>query len=327
MAITRRTFAAGAAAASAALLGRPALLRAAEPLVLGCVPANAVHWVATVLVEKGLLGRQGFDARIAVIQNSPQSIQQLITGGYQVATSQPEPVVAAVERGAKDLAAISAPMNQADWVLAGAASVKSIADLKGKTIGVSSLRTSESWLTAQLLEKHGLKKGDYSFITAGTSPSKVTALQKGSIGAAILFRPSADLAIQQGLTDLGRYGGLRAYPPVLYAVNKEWAAKDDKGKRVAAAFQEGHRWLWDPKNKDEALGLLGKNTKRERALLEGVYADYFGGSGLYSKTGQISLEGMKNLLADLAEDGEILKGSAPPPSKYVLDPSLGGLVG
>ena len=153
----------------------------------------------------------------------------------------------------------------------------------------------------------------------------MTALQKGSIAAAILFRPSADLAISQGMTDLARYDGLRAYPTVLYAVNKEWAAKGDAGKRVAQAIQHGHAWMWEPKNRAESIAVLAKYTKRDTAMLERLYGDYFGKGPLYSKTGEIDVEGLKNVLADIAEDGLILKAPAPAPAKFLLDKNLGGL--
>jgi len=48
---------------------------------------------------------------------------------------------------------------------------------------------------------------------------------------------------------------------------------------------------------------------------------------IYSKTGEISLAGLKNLLDDVAEDGDIFKPPAPPAGKYVLDKTLGGLAG
>jgi ABC-type nitrate/sulfonate/bicarbonate transport system substrate-binding protein len=322
MKLSRRAFVASAAALAVA---KPAIVRAAEPLTFGCVPANAIHWVACVLADKGLLKNEGFDAQIATIQNSPQSIQQLITGGYQIATSQPETFVAAVEKGGTTLAALSSPANRADWVLAGAAGVKTLQDLKGKNIGVSSLKVAEVWLTMQLLEKAGLKKGDYNFISSGLSPAKVTALQRGSIGAAVLFRPSGDLAIKNGATDLAHYAQMREYPVVLYCVQKEWAGKSDAGKRVARAIQAGHRWLWDPNNKKEALAILAKYTKQDLALLENVYRDYFVTDKVYSKTAEISLAGMKNLLNDLVTAGEV-KGTAPAPEKFILDKNLGGLM-
>ena len=322
MKLSRRAFVGAATVA----LARPAIVAAAEPLIFGCVPANSVHWIACAAVERGFFKNVGFDAEIAVIQSSPQSMQMLITGAYQISSTQPEAAIAAIERGASKLAAISAPMNRADWVLAGAAGIKSVMDLKGKIIGVSSLRISEVWLTTQLLERAGLKRDEFSFIGVGTSPLKVTALQKGSIAAAVLFRPSADLALKEGFADLARYSAMRDYPTVLYVVNKEWAAKGDAGKRAALAIQEGHRWLWDPQNRSAAIEILAKYTKRDQSICAAVYDDYFVKERSYSKTGEISLAGLKNLLDDVAEDGDIFKPPAPPAGKYVLDKSLGGLV-
>jgi ABC-type nitrate/sulfonate/bicarbonate transport system substrate-binding protein len=180
------------------------------------------------------------------------------------------------------------------------------------------------WLTTQLLERAGLKKNEFSFIAVGTSPVK-SALQKGSIAAAVLFRPSADLALKEGAADLARYSDLRDYPTVLYMVDKERAAKGDAGKRAAKAIQDGHRWLWDAANRDAAIDILAKYTKRERAICAAVYEDYFVKEKAYSRTGEISLAGLTNLLDDVAEDGEIFKAPAPPATKYVLDRSLGGL--
>jgi len=66
-------------------------------------------------------------------------------------------------------------------------------------------------------------------------------------------------------------------------------------------------------------------TKRERPICEAVYDDYFVKKKISSKTGEISLTGLKNLLDDVAEDGDIFKPPAPAAGKYVLDKSLGGL--
>jgi ABC-type nitrate/sulfonate/bicarbonate transport system substrate-binding protein len=276
-------------------------------------------------IDKGFYKQVGFEPQIAAMQSSPQSIQLAITGAYQIATSQPEPFIAAVERGARGLAALSAPMNRADWTLNVARGVKTLGDLKGKLIGVSSLRTSEVWLTTHLLESEGLKKGEYDFITAGLSPAKISALQKGSIAAAVLYQPTAELAIEQGLPALARYGRLRAYPPVLYVVNRDWAAKGDAGMRVARAIQRAHEWLWDPGNRAEAMQILGKYTRREAKILERVYDDYFVSGMIYAKRGEIELGGLDLALADMAQDGEIVKPPAPPATKYVLPRELGGL--
>jgi len=321
--LSRRFFLAGATAAGAGIV-KPAVLRAAEPLNISVVLGNSIHWVQFAAVDKGFYKDVGFDAKLSALQSSPQSLQMALSGEWQIATSQPETFVAAVEQGATILGAMSAPTNRCDWVLTGARGLKTIAELKDKVIGISSLRATEAWLTTRLLAKNGIKADEYKFVVAGTSPAKVAALEAGAVAAAVLFQPSAELAIRRGLVALGRYQDLRAYPTIVYVVNKGWAAQGDAGRRVASVLQRTHAWLADGANRAEALKILAKYTKREIPILETVYDEYFVTEKLYSTTGQIDLDGLRAVLADMAVDGSVLK-KAPAPEKYILDKSLGGL--
>jgi ABC-type nitrate/sulfonate/bicarbonate transport system substrate-binding protein len=320
MQIHRRSVLGGMAASVAA----PSLVRAAEPLTIGIVPGNAIHWVQLVAADVGFYKAEGFDAAINTIQSSPQSIQFAITGQYQLATSQPEIIVAAVEQGATQLAAMSAPTNSSDWVLVGNRDVKTLKDLQGKIVGVSSLRTSEAWLTSALMQQKGFAKDSVRYQPAGTSPAKVSALETANIGAAVLFQPSAEVAIRMGFPVLARFEGMRAYPTVLYNVNKEWAAKGEAGMRVSRAIQKAHAWLYDPANKKQAMDISAKYTKREIPIVETVYDSFFATGKIYSRNGEISVEGLQNALNDMAEDGAVFK-TAPKANKYLLDKTLGGL--
>jgi ABC-type nitrate/sulfonate/bicarbonate transport system substrate-binding protein len=325
MSLSRRIFAL-AAAGAAANLARPAIVRASEPLVLGYVPANAIHWITDVLLEKGFLKEEGFEPQPSVFQSSPQAIQQLIAGAYQIASAQPEPVVAAIERGAA-IGAFSAPANTPDWTLNAVPAIKSPADLRGKTIGVSALNSSEVWLTNLLMEKAGLRKGDFNYITSGTSPLKVTALERGAIAAAILFQPTAELARRQGFAPIAKYAGLRLYPSILYSMSREWAGKGEAGLRVSRAFTKGHQWLWDPSNRAEAVAILAKYTKRDADICDAIYQEFFVTDKLYSRRGEIDMAGFNQALADMTTATDILKPPAPPATKFVLDASLGGIIG
>lgn len=320
MKISRREFAVGAGA----LVFSPAIVRAAEPLVIGAVPANAVHWVQSVAHDKGFYKEAGFESDLRQIQSSPQSMQMAITGGYQIATSQPDTFLAAFSRGATQLQALSSPSNHNDWVLVGSKDVKSLEDLKGKTIGLSSLRGSEAWATSRLLDDKGVKRDSYDYVVAGISPAKVAALTRGAVGAAVLFEPSAEVAVRQGLPKLATYAGLRSYPTVLYVVNKEWAGKSDNGKRAASAIKKAHAWMWDPNNAKECQAILQKYTKRDASICETIYKRYFVDAELYSKTGAVDIDGLKTVMNDMAEDGAVFK-KAPDVKAVLLDPSLGGM--
>jgi ABC-type nitrate/sulfonate/bicarbonate transport system substrate-binding protein len=324
MSLTRRGFTLATLGATASL-ARPAILRAAEPLTMGYIPANAIHWIGNVLLEKGFLKEEGFEAQGSVFQSAPQAIQQLIAGAYQVASAQPEPLVAAIERGAA-IGAFTAPANTPDWTLNVQNGIARLADLKGKTIGVSALNSSEVWLTNALMEKVGLHKGDFSYITAGTSPLKVTALERGALTAAILFQPTAELARRSGFRPIAKYAGLRNYPSILYSMSRDWAAKGEAGVRVSRAFGKGHAWLWDPDNRVEALAILAKYTKREPEICAAVYEQYFITDKLYSKRGEIDMAGFTQAIADMVGDTDFVKAPAPPATKVVLEKNLGGIM-
>lgn len=320
MQFTRRQFTAGAGA----LVCSPAIAQSGEPLVIGAVPANAVHWVQCVAHDKGFYREVGFASDLQQIQSSPQAMQMAITGGYQIATSQPDTFIAAFYRGATQLAAIASPTNENDWLLVGSSEVKKIEDLQGKTIGLSSLRGSEAWATTRLLDARGVKRDTYNYVVSGVSPAKVAALVRGAIGAAVLFQPSAEAAVRQGLPALASYGSLRSYPTVLYVVNRDWAAKGDAGKRVAAALGKAHAWMWDPSNRKECEAILSKYTKRDASICETIYKSYFIDASFYSKTGALDVEGLQRVLDDMAEDGAVFT-KAPPARSLLLEPALGGL--
>jgi NitT/TauT family transport system substrate-binding protein len=307
------------------MVAGPAILRAAEVLSIGFVPANALHWIGCVLLEKGFLKQAGYDPQLSVFQSAPQAMQQLIAGAYQVSSTQPDPLIAAIERGATGIGGFTAPANRADWLLNAQPEIKTLQDLKGKVIGVSALRSSEVWLTQQLLEKAGLKKGDYDFLVAGLSPAKVSALQSKAVAASVLFQPSAEVAARLGFPAVARYSGLRAFPAVLYTMAKDWAGKNQNGTRVSQAFQQGHTWLQDRNNQAEAIAIFAKYSKREPEVVAKIYNQFFVDEDVYSKHGEINMEGFANVVADMAADGEVIKGAPPPATKYVLPKELGGI--
>lgn len=77
-------------------------------------------------------------------------------------------------------------------------------------------------------------------IQVGISPVKFAALEKGSIAAAPLFQPLAQEAVAQGFPELADYKHLGGYPPIVYVVNRHWAARNDSGKRLAHALVIAH---------------------------------------------------------------------------------------
>jgi ABC-type nitrate/sulfonate/bicarbonate transport system substrate-binding protein len=221
---TIRTIAALAAVVT--VIGGPLAIdhaRAAdlEKLDLTYIPSNSIYWDLDVGVDKGFFKAEGFNAQILSNQSSPQSMQMLISGQVEIAISQPDPLIAAIEKGAKTIGVIAAPATEADWFLVGKKGVKNIEDLKGQTLGFSSLRVGEFYLTRNILKEHGIDAKDFSAIQIGPTPAKYAALQKGSIAAGVLFQPTATLAQQNGFPVLVRFAqAIKGFPAIVYLSNR-----------------------------------------------------------------------------------------------------------
>jgi ABC-type nitrate/sulfonate/bicarbonate transport system substrate-binding protein len=296
-----------------------------EPLNLGYIPANSIYWDIDAGIEKGFFREEGFAPAVIANQSSPQSIQMIIARSVQMAITQPEPLVAALMHGAKKLAVIGAPGSSPDWFLVTRPDIKSWTDLKGKTLGFSALRVNEFYLVRKLLNEHGVKPNEYNAIQVGPTPAKLAALQKGSIAAGVLFQPTGVLAENQGLRVLYDFAKIKNYPALLYVVNREWAAENQNGVRLARALTKAHHWLYDPKNHDAAIEVIQKYTKRPKNVLDKVYQLYFVTDKLYTRDGAVSAVGLKNVIHDMVANGEITEAQVPSPDSYLLPKAIGGL--
>lgn len=297
-----------------------------DTLNLSYPESNAYYWNLGVARDKGFFSDEGFKVNYVTSGATPQIIQMLISGDLNLVTPQPDALFVAIARGGKDLRIFAQPALSPDWILVGKKGLKDIKEAKGLHLGVSALGGSEQTLAQQVLAEHGLKKGDYNVIVSGLTPTKYAALQTGSIALAVLYQPTAQLALQQGFPDLYRFTKYQpVYPPSYYVVNQKWAAEKDRGKRVSRVIARAHEWLWDPKNRDEAIKILQKYTKRDAALLGEIYDQYFVKDKLYSPDGKVRLRGVQTILDALIERGDLKKGQLTP-DQIVLPAEIGGLI-
>ncbi|HEY4408091.1 MAG TPA: ABC transporter substrate-binding protein [Xanthobacteraceae bacterium] len=303
----------------------PARAQEIEPLAMSYLPGNAIAWDLDVAMDKGFFKAEGFDGRPVVFQNAPQSAQMLITGEVQLGTGQLDPFLLAFRSGARDIAVIAAPADRPDWFINVRPEIKSIADLKGKFVATAALQVGETWLAAKWLGEQGLKPQDFSFLVVGTSALKFAALQRGSVAAAIMFQPLAMEAQLTGYSTIYRFLDGKPLPPVLYVVNRQWAAQKDRGKRLSRAIVQSHKWLLDPGNRNEAIAILQKYTKREAAVTNAVYDLFLGKDKLYTADAAVDIAGVETEIATMIEKGVLPPGTALMPRDYMLPRELGGL--
>ena len=97
-----------------------------------------------------------------------------------------------------------AGFHQADFAWLAQPAIKTWADLKGGTIGVSTFGSLTDQLTRYVLRKHGLKpETDVAIMQAGPSATSIQLLRSGRLLAAIQSAPTKWVAEDLGLTVLG----------------------------------------------------------------------------------------------------------------------------
>jgi len=184
-------------------------LAAAQKLVVGWSAVSALNSPYWVMKDAGFLKKEGLDAELIYIPSSSTMAQAQISGNVAISTANSQVIVDSGLTGA-DLIAIGAVANAVAFYIMANPQIKSVADLKGKRVGITRFGASTDFAVRKLLEKYKLQPvTDVPIIQIGGMPEISAALSKGSIAAAPMSYPMAYVAEQAGmklLTNLAKEG-------------------------------------------------------------------------------------------------------------------------
>ena len=161
--------------------------------------------------------------------------------------------------------------------------IKSIRDLKGKTIAVTRFGTSTHFAGLSTLRLGGLKSTDVVFVQLGASGEREAALSSGKVDATMLGYPGGELALKRGyrqLTELAKSED-GAFPTTAIAARESWL-KDSKNREIALNFLRAFTDGLTLAKTDAALSkkVLRKYTRvDDEAVLQATfeyYKKYFG---------------------------------------------------
>jgi len=127
---------------------------------------------------------------------SAQGVPALISGKIQVAQVGGSEVMSANAEGA-DLVVVAQLAGVYPFVLEVAAPIKTVADLKGKKVGVSSVGSSSDIATRAALKKMGLDPDkDVTIVAVGSAAQRTAAMLGGAIDAGVA-QPPDSLALEE----------------------------------------------------------------------------------------------------------------------------------
>ena len=154
-------------------------------------------------IKNGYFDAADIKIDLVFAQSNASVIQQLAAGSYNIAPSagMVDPI-RAIDKGAP-VALVRIVIQAPPYALLAKPEIKSIEDLKGKTIIIGGAKDITRIFTERMLAPHGLKSGDYDYVFAGATSARFSALKSGAVDAALLTMPFNFFAETAGYTNLG----------------------------------------------------------------------------------------------------------------------------
>jgi len=151
----------------------------------------------------------------------------------------------------------------------------------------------------ELLERRGLRDGDYELVRAGGVRERFEGLMQDRFDATLLVSPFELQAhaggrhvLADAASELGRYQG------VVAAVRRDWARQHaPEVVGYIRAYRQALSWLYDPANRAEAITLLRKRLPAlDEQAAAGVYGVLLAAKGGFTRDARLDIEGIETVL-------------------------------
>jgi len=290
--------------------------------------AGGFNWPIWVAQEKGFFRENGVEVNVTLTPGSVYQLVNLIEGKFDIAITAIDNLIAYHEgqgedpKPGPDLIAVMG-CDQGFLKLVTVPEVKSIADLRGKTVSVDARTTGYAFVLFEILDRNGLREPDYKVERAGGVLQRFQALMEKKHDGTLLLSPFEVQAEARGFNTLASASQvLGPYQGLVAGVRRSWAEKNREALiSYIRAYAGAVEWLYDPGNKAEAIAVFRKNLPNMPA--EGIEASYLlllDPQTGYQRRAAISLDGVSRVLSLRSKWAEPKKALGPPSTYY--DPSF-----
>ncbi len=248
----------------------------AQDLVVGAA-GNPGGLAVFVAQEKGFFAANGVDVKVEIRNTGSELSKGLRAGEFDFAPAAFTNLPAALERGLDVRgvvgyvgAAFEKPTADAvvALVASGGSGINSVADLKGKKVGVTFGSTGDLWLI-EALKEAGLTNNDVERINT-RPPGLVSVLDTGGVDAVAAWEPFVFRALNKvkGSKLVKRGGDLVCFCAYLHG-NPERVYKDEKATQAFVdAIAQAAAYVRNPANREEVaeIGTRFVNMTKEEVL-------------------------------------------------------------
>ncbi|CAJ3445339.1 ATP-binding cassette, ABC transporter [Burkholderia pseudomallei] len=276
-----------------------------------------IYLPARLTQELGYFKAEGLDVEL---QSQPAGVDaenELLAGAVQGVVGFYDHTIDLQSKGkdVKAIAVLGQVPGEVEMVSTKAAgAIKSMADVKGKTLGVTGLGSSTSFLTQYLAQQHGIAANQYTMLPVGADASFIAAVKQGRIDAGMTTEPTVSVLEKNGdakvLVDLRTLDGTRAalggtYPAASLYVQSAWAdTHKAQAAKLAHAFARTMQFI-HTHSAEEIAAKMPADYQKDKAL----YVSALKASlPMYTPDGRMPADGPATVLKVLSAFNPSVKG-------------------
>jgi NitT/TauT family transport system substrate-binding protein len=307
------------AAALAIAIGTASGAQAAEKISIMVGGIEKIIYLPARLAEQlGYFKEEGLDVELLSEPAGVNAEDEMLAGAVQGVVGFYDHTIDLQAKGkfAESVVQFSHAPGEVELVSAKMADqIKSPADFKGKTLGVTGLGSSTNFLTQFLAVKNGVKLGEFTSVPVGAGNTFIAAMQHGQIDAGMTTEPTISRLLKTGeakiLVDMRSVDTTRAalggvYPAACLYMQTDWVEQHhDEVQKLANVFVKTLRYIATHSAEEIAAQMPKDYYTGDKAMYVNALAT---GKQMFTADGVMPNDGPPTVLQVLSTFDKTVKG-------------------
>jgi NitT/TauT family transport system substrate-binding protein len=260
-----------------------------------------------VAQHSGYFSQEGLETRSVVFRSGVQLMQSVIGGDAQIGICSAPEVIQAVGAGAR----VKVPWGNSNlmpFAVVSRPEIRSIQELRGKKIAISSPGSLTDFLTRYVLKNKGLEPGQFSLLSIGGVSTRFAALLSGGVDASLISAAYFSRAKEAKLNLLFTLSEvIPEWPLSVICVREEMLSQREPEFRIfLKAYRHATARL--KLNRQEAIQALRKGLRFDDKTAAEAYDAYVKS---FPADGHVAEKGMELMFEQMLESGTLKRKLSP----------------
>jgi len=288
----------------------------AETTLNMAVVSRTVFYLPAWMAEKqGFFAAEGLTVRMKVYDSSEPIFVDLRKGEQQIAVASIESVIAEAYKGSKVRIVAGGAKRPPHFIIA-QPEIKSLAALRGKTIGVVSMHEGTTFFISDIAKAGGFQPSEVKVEAVGGSPTRQRLLKERKIDAGLQPYPLSYEAEAAGFSNLGPIAKLVPdYQFTAVMVDQDWATANRAALvGFLRALRRGTEYMFAHADESAEVGAKELRTTvpyARRAI------DDTAGMDIISRDLALAPPSLRRVFSIMQEDGAVGRDLPFDPARFV----------